>query len=234
MCGRFTVTSPADILIEEFGLTRVSAAFAPRFNIAPTQLAPVVTHFRARELELFQWGLVPSWARNKSVGPQLINARAESLATKPAFRDAFAKRRCLVLADGFYEWKREVGRKIPMYVRRESRRPFAFAGLWEGWLAPDGELVRSVTVVTTEPNDVMASIHDRMPVILPPDARELWLDPRIDDPARLSALLRPYAGGDLEAFSVSTLVNSPANDCPDCIAREEPKGTLPMFPDWTP
>jgi putative SOS response-associated peptidase YedK len=234
MCGRFTVKSPADILIEEFGLTRVSAEFAHSYNIAPTQMAPVVAHFRTRELELFQWGLVPSWAKDRRVGARLINARAETVRTQPAFRDAFEKRRCLVLADGFYEWKREVGRKIPMYVRRACGRPMAFAGLWEAWLAPDGEMLRTCTVITTEPNATMAPIHDRMPVILPADAREVWLDPDIQDAAALSALLRPYAVDDLEAFSVSPRVNSVANNDPECIEPEDPKGTLPMFPNWTP
>ena len=234
MCGRFTVTSPADILIEEFGLSRISAAFSPSFNIAPTQLAPVVTHFRDRELELFQWGLVPSWSRDRKIGSSLINARCESVRTKPTFKEAFARRRCLVLADGFYEWKKEVGRKIPMYIRRQCRRPFAFAGLWEGWHAPDGEVVRTCTVLTTEPNDVMADIHDRMPVILPPDARDVWLNPDVTNWDTLRPLMTPYTHGDLEAYSVSPLVNSPANDCADCIAPQEPKGTLPMFPGWRP
>jgi len=229
MCGRFTQTAPADLLAEEFGLEAIDPAYRPSFNIAPTHMIPVVTRASEPRLELFRWGLIPSWSPAATGGAQLINARRESVATKPSFRDAFRKRRCLVLADGFYEWQRRPGQKIPMYIRLRSKRPFAFAGLWEGWLSPEGEVVRSCSIITTTPNPTVARIHDRMPVILPRDARARWLDPDDPDPG---ALLEPYPDGEIEAYSVSPLVNKPDNDVPECIAPEQPKGTLPLFPDW--
>lgn len=231
MCGRFTSTAPADILAEEFGLDAVASSYAPSFNIAPTHMVPVVTNWTRRSLELFQWGLIPSWSKDRGSPGQLINARSETVATRAAFKEAFAKRRCLVLADGFYEWKNQVGTKVPMYIRLASRRPFAFAGLWEGWLSPDGEVVRTCTILTTRPCDAVASIHDRMPVLLTADGREQWLDHDRADREALRALMRPTAEP-LEAYSVGTLVNSPANDSDQCIAPEEPRGTLPLFPDW--
>ena len=226
MCGRFTTTAPADILAAEFGLEEISAAFTPSFNVAPTHLVPVVTGRPRCALELFQWGLIPSWSSDRGRPGQLINARSESVAQKPSFREAFQKRRCLVLADGFYEWKNQVGQKIPMYIRLADKRPFSFAGLWEGWLSPDGEVVRTCTIITTPPNELLAPIHDRMPAILPRAARAAWLE------SADVSLLEPYPSDEMEAFSVSTLVNSPHNNAPECIAHAEPKGTLPLFPDW--
>jgi len=228
MCGRFTTTAPADILVEEFGLEAVAADYRPSFNVAPTQRVPAVTDLSARRLELLRWGLIPSWSRGPGDGAQLINARGESVASKPSFRDAYRKRRCLVLADGFYEWKRQLGKKIPMYIRLASKRPFAFAGLWEDWLSPQGDIVRSCAIVTTRPNDTVATIHDRMPVILSREGRDAWLDPDNRDP---SDLLEPCTA-ELEAYSVSTLINKPSNNVPECIEPQQPKGTLPLFPDW--
>lgn len=231
MCGRFTSTAPADVLAEAFGLDAVASDYHPSYNLAPTRPVPVVTGGGARRtLELFQWGLIPSWADRPRPG-RLINARAETVATRRAFRDAFRKRRCLVLADGFYEWRRDGRRKIPMYIRDRSGRPFAMAGLWDCWMAPDGELVRTCAIVTTRPNRDVAPIHDRMPAILPADAHDVWLDHDRFDAEALSALLSPCPDGALEAYPVSPLVNSPANDSPRCIERQEPRGTLPLFPD---
>lgn len=216
MCGRYTMASPEEWIREEFELPALPEDFRPRYNIAPTQdVLAVVVGPEGPRAGWLRWGLVPSWAKDESIGNKLINARAETVAEKPSFRSAFARRRCLLVADGFYEWMKEGNAKVPMYVRLRSGRPFAFAGLWERWRRPDGESVATCTIVTTTACDEIAHIHPRMPVILPPEARAAWLDPHAP-PERLAALLRPYAGGDLEAYAVSPLVNSPANDLPEC------------------
>jgi putative SOS response-associated peptidase YedK len=231
MCGRFTATAPAEILAEEFGLEELPPQLPARFNIAPTQPVPVVTNWSHGALELFRWGLVPSWAEDPAIGARLINARAETLIERASFRDAYERRRCLVLADGFFEWKRIGKERTPMYARLRSRRPFAFAGLWEGWLAPTGELIRTCAIITTTPNELLAPVHDRMPVILRPEARAAWLDPALRDTEPLDDLLAPYPAAEMELYPVSSDVNSPANDHPRCIAPDLPRGTLPLFPE---
>jgi putative SOS response-associated peptidase YedK len=229
VCGRFTLTAPADVLADELGLAAAPTGLLPRYNIAPTQPVPVVTAWQRSAITLMRWGLIPSWADDPAVGSRLINARAETLADRPSFREAYQRRRCLVVADGFYEWNKGPTR-TPMYIRRRSRRPFAFAGLWDGWLAPTGALVRSCTIITTRPNELVAPIHDRMPVILDREARAAWLDEDADL-AHLHGLLCACPADTLEAYAVSTLVSSPANDRPECIRPELPGGTLPLFPD---
>lgn len=229
MCGRFTTTAPADVLAEEFGLDAVAPAFAaPRFNVAPTHDVPVISAWAPTALEPMRWGLVPPWADTLAIGPRFINARAETVADKPAFRQAFEKRRCLVVGDGFYEWRRDGKRKIPMYVRLRSHRPWAFAGVWEGWLSPEGTLVKTCTIITTEPNELLAPIHDRMPAILDREARARWLDDTTADWAELLALLRPFPADAMEMFPVSTQVNKPDFDDPTCVERCEPPGTLTL------
>ncbi len=220
MCGRFTVAVPREDLFEEFGLTEPPFDIHPRYNVAPTQIAPVILRGKdgALRLEGFRWGLVPYWAKDPEIGNRMINARAESLEQKPAFRDAFERRRCLVPADGWFEWQKQGTQKVPMWIHLRSRRPFAFAGLWERWRGGEGEWLHSFAIVTSEAAPAVRSIHDRMPVVLPRQLRDRWLD-RGATPAELSALVRPYAGDDLEAWPVSRLVNSPANDVPDCIAQ---------------
>jgi putative SOS response-associated peptidase YedK len=215
MCGRFLLHSPLAELQRAFRFAG-RPNLEPRFNVAPTQRVAIVRLAAGdggtsrRELALVRWGLVPAWAKDPAIGSRMINARAEGIAGKPAFRAAFRQRRALVPADGFYEWKRmEGGRKQPMLVRRRDRRPFAFAGLWESWRGPDGAPLETMTIVTTEPNGLMAGIHDRMPVILGEDDHEAWLDPGRPGGA---ALLRPCPAGWLEAVPVSTRVNSPRND----------------------
>jgi putative SOS response-associated peptidase YedK len=217
MCGRYTVAVRGEDLFEELDVGEPPFDIRPRYNVAPTQLAPVVLRSRAGPLALaeFRWGLVPPWARDVTIGNRLINARAETLATKPAFRSAFQRHRCLVAADGWYEWQRHGSRKVPMWIHLRSRRPFAFAGLWERWGPPEDPL-HSFTIVTTAAAPPIRDIHDRMPALLPPAARSTWLDPEAD-PVALAALLRPYPGDDLEAWAVSTLVNSPRNDLEACI-----------------
>ena len=219
MCGRFALTvDPAD-LQDAFPEFAFPGQFAPRFNIAPTQPVLVIPNDGAGRADFFVWGLIPSWAKDPSIGARMVNARAETLAEKPSLRAAYRYRRCLILADGFYEWQAQVGSKvkIPHYIRLKSGRPFAFAGLWEDWHAPDGSQVKSATIITTQPNELIARLHNRMPVILPPDTYAHWLEPSPRQPADLQGLLAPYPAEAMSAHPVSTLVNSPANDRPECI-----------------
>jgi putative SOS response-associated peptidase YedK len=218
MCGRFTLRSPPQAVAEAFALPDVPELF-PRFNIAPGEPVAVVrqkARAEGRELVLLRWGLIPPWAGDPSIGDRLVNARSETAATKPSFRRAFRSRRCLVVADGFYEWRRTNGRKQPYFVGLKNDRPFGLAGLWEQWEKGD-DPVESCTVLTTEANELMHPIHERMPVILPPDQYGLWLDPRCQDTDKLAKLLRPYPWKDLLAYRVSTLVNDPRNDVPQCV-----------------
>jgi putative SOS response-associated peptidase YedK len=192
---------------------------APRYNIAPSQPVSVIPNDGKNRLDFFTWGLIPSWAKDPKIGYRTINARAETLHEKPAFRAAFRRRRCLVLADGFYEWRQEPGKKskTPFYIRLKSETPFAFAGLWENWYSPDGSQVLSCTIITTQPNNVVERIHNRMPAILPSQVYSTWLEPGDVDPTGLRKLLRPYPDDEMVAFSVSRLVNSPDNDKPECV-----------------
>jgi putative SOS response-associated peptidase YedK len=221
MCGRVTIQTPAVDLAREFALTGIRAAIErPRFNLAPTQLMPVVPNDGQRMLDAFRWGLIPSWAKEASIGNKLINARGETVAEKPSFRSAFKRKRCLVLVDGFYEWKQNTKPKTPFFFHRKDRKPFALAGLWEEWKAPEtGEVVRTCALITTGPNALMSPIHDRMPVILSQAGQELWLRPEPMEPAELQPLIAPCADDFLEAYEVARVVNSPFNDVPACIER---------------
>ena len=219
MCGRFTLRTPAKDIAELFRLADVPD-LRPRYNIAPTQpVAAVRLNKEAnRELVMLHWGLIPFWADDPKVGYSTINARAETVATKPTFRQAFAKRRCLVVADGFYEWQKTNGRKQPFFIHMKDDQPFAFAGLWEHWKRDDQE-IESCTIIVTEANDVLKPIHDRMPVILSPEDYDEWLDPKVEDKKQLEGMLRPFASGEMEAYPVSTLVNNPRNDVGKCVER---------------
>lgn len=219
MCGRFTLTVDTAELGETFPQLNLPADLTPRYNIAPSQAIAVVTNSGQYRVEFFRWGLIPSWAKDPSIGNRMINARAESLSEKPAFRTAYKRHRCLVLADGFYEWRKEPGRKTktPMYVRLSSGKPFAFAGLWEAWRAPDESTLLSCTIITTTPNSLVEQIHNRMPVILDPQAYDLWLDPAEQDPKLLDEWLKPYPAAQMTAYTVSIVVNNPAMDVPECI-----------------
>lgn len=219
MCGRFTLRTPAAILAELFQLAEIPS-WTPRYNIAPSQLAATVVRTPEhldRQFRAGRWGLIPAWAKNPGIGSRMINAQAETASTKPAFRAAFRRRRCLVLADGFYEWQRLERRKQPFYIRMRDSSPFAFAGLWEHWKGPDGTGIDSCTLLTTDPNDLLRPLHHRMPVILDPQDYDLWLDPGIQESERLQPLLRPYASEELMAFPVSTRVNNPAYDAQECL-----------------
>lgn len=219
MCGRYTLTVSPEQLQEAFPNVTIPPQESPRYNIAPTQPVAVIPNDGLNRMDYYVWGLIPSWAKDPAIGSRMINARAETLTEKPAFRSAFRRRRCLIPADGFYEWKQEPGskRKTPMHIRMKDGAPFAFGGLWETWNSPDGSQILSCTIITTEPNTLMQSIHNRMPLILPPAAYEAWLQPGEAAVDHLLPLLQPFPAERLEAYAVSTLVNSPANDLPDCI-----------------
>ncbi len=217
MCGRYTLANREGVDPEEFRLRGLPPEWVPRYNIAPTQIAPVIPNVVPREVAWFRWGLLPSWARDPSLAARLINARAETLVEKPAFRDAFRRRRCLVLADGFYEWRREGRARVPFRIRRRDGRVFAFAGLWESWRSPEGADIRTFTIITTGANAVVAPVHDRMPVILPREAYDPWLDPRPADLRALTRWLVPCADDLLVADRVSSLVNAATRDEPACI-----------------
>jgi putative SOS response-associated peptidase YedK len=218
MCGRFTSLLTPDLLAAIFDIL-APPPLPPRYNIAPTQPAAVVRsgdegHSR---LDLLRWGLVPSWAKEISIGSHLINARCETVHEKPAFRHAARYRRCIIPASGFYEWQDTGGRKQPWYLRARDNAPFGLAGLWESWLMPDGTPLESFCILTTAANDLMRPIHDRMPVILPPEEYPRWLNHNQHDPRQLEELYRPYPADLMTAVKVSTAVNSPAHDAPDCL-----------------
>lgn len=219
MCGRFTQTASPQVIAQQFAITN-PPLFTPRYNIAPSQPIAAIridSDTTTRTLVMLRWGLIPSWAKDTKIGNQCINAKAETVAEKPSFRSAFKKRRCLVAATGFYEWQVQGRTKQPMWIGLRSKLPFAFAGLWEHWQPTEGEPLETCTIITTEPNDLMAPIHNRMPVILPPAAYEQWLDPAFQQIEPLKALLRPYSSEDLIAYPVSTLVNNPRHDAPQCL-----------------
>ncbi len=219
MCGRFTLTDPDADLAVQFNLPEIPD-LKPRYNIAPSQPVAAVRIAAAgmvREMVMLRWGLIPFWAKDPGIGARMINARSETVAEKPAFRHAFQRRRCLVVADGFYEWQKQNGTKQPFYIRLREARPFAFAGLWERWESPEAEVIESCTLLTTQPNDLLREVHNRMPVILRPEHYELWLDTKVQEASLLQPLLRPYSPAEMDAYPVSRWVNSPDNDDPRCI-----------------
>jgi putative SOS response-associated peptidase YedK len=220
MCGRYTLSSGGEELALMFDLAKVPP-LPPRYNLAPTQEAAVVRVERPgepRQLGFLRWGLIPYWAKEASIGNRMINARSESVAEKPAYRWSFRKQRCLIPTDGFYEWKKEGKAKQPFFIHRKDGKPFAFAGLWARWKDPEKGLLDTFTILTTDANDLIRPLHDRMPVILDPKDFDLWLDPAIEDQERLQPLLTPFDPGQMETFPVSRAVNSPAHDAADCIA----------------
>ncbi len=224
MCGRFALISDTETLINAFGvapetLTTMPPS-VPRYNVAPTQPITAIRlnpTSKKRELTFFQWGLVPSWAKDVKMGSRMINARGETVADKPSFRTAFKRRRCIIPADGFYEWQKLDNHKQPMYIHPTNNTLFALAGLWEMWRSPDGDSIQSCTIITTAPNELMAPIHNRMPVILEPEDFDMWLDPG-DRPEQGLHLIRPFPSEKMAAYPVSAFVNKPINDTPQCIA----------------
>lgn len=232
MCGRFSLGFPVPVVAEEFEVEQADCTLEPSYNIAPTQLVAAVMQRDGaqagaegagetlagdgsgpgkRVLTTLRWGLVPSWARDPAIGSKLINARAETAAEKPSFRSAFRSRRCLLPASGFYEWRKGPMGKQPHHIGMVGKGIFGLAGLHESWRGPEGETLRTCTILTTAPNELMAPIHDRMPVIIPRAGWELWLDPAVTDPQVLRPLLTSYPAGQMEAYPVSKRVNSPAN-----------------------
>jgi putative SOS response-associated peptidase YedK len=218
MCGRFTLTTPTPVLAELF-LFPEPESQPPRYNVAPTQLIATVrapSDIKHRELALCRWGLIPSWANDPAIGNRMINARAETAAEKPAFRSPLRHRRCLVLADGFYEWQKQEAKKQPYYFRMRDGKPFAFAGLWDRWHEGD-QAVETCTILTTEANDLVRPIHERMPLILAPEDYDRWLDPAVQKPEQVKPLLHPYRSDVMETYPVSSTVNNPRNDVPRCV-----------------
>jgi len=242
MCGRFVTASSPSLLADRFDVDDVDVDdFVPSYNVAPRELVLVVRQREDRRvLSQVRWGLVPSWAKDPSIGDRMINARADGLAEKPAFKRPFAKKRCLIPADGFYEWRvvapprtpKGRPRKQPVFVHRRDGEPMALAGLWDVWKVREGEAwptgtddegwLRSCVIVTGEPNELVAPVHDRMPVLLPESAWATWLDPTNDDVERLASLLVPAPSEQLELWPVSDVVNSADNKGPEVVEPVEP------------
>jgi putative SOS response-associated peptidase YedK len=219
MCGRFTQRADAKRIAREFKVAEVPAVEA-RYNVAPTQDVLAVRQSPdGREATFYQWGLVPSWAKDSSMGARLINARSETVQEKPSFREAFKKRRCIIPADGFYEWQRTDGRKQPFFFRMRDERPFGFAGLWERWEGEGGHVINSCAILTTEANELLRPVHDRMPVILHPDDYEMWLEADARQLDLVKEVLRPYPAEEMMGYPVGTSVNSPRSKGEELIER---------------
>ncbi|MDD5493761.1 MAG: SOS response-associated peptidase [Dehalococcoidia bacterium] len=219
MCGRFALYSDPFTLAKQFKAEALPE-LRPRYNVAPSQNIPIVREEgEKRRFALARWGLIPHWAKDAKIGYKMINARAETVAEKPAFRNAFKHRRCLIPADGYYEWQAIAGTKTkqPWFMVLKDREPMAFAGLWEQWRSPEGEELESCSIIVTEANEIMRPIHDRMPVILAPGDWDAWLEPDAQDTQALQALLKPYPAEGMAAWPVSTKVNSPRNDLVECV-----------------
>lgn len=221
MCGRFTLTVDPAELQDTFGDFIFPAQFAPRYNIAPSQPVLAIPNdvLRKNKADFFLWGLIPSWSKDPAIANKLINARGETVAEKPSFRGSFKYKRCLIPADGFYEWKAQAGQKtkIPYFIHMKDRKPFAFAGLWDEWHSPDGNILRTCTIITTTPNELMSELHNRMPVILDKANFADWLNPMPQTPDHLIHLIQPFPADRMSAYPVSTLVNTPVNDRPELI-----------------
>lgn len=218
MCGRFVLFSNVTVISNELNIQQIPFDFKASYNIAPGQdVVAVINQGAGNELVTFRWGLIPFWSKDPKIGSRMINARGETVAEKPSFRTPFKKRRCLILADGFYEWRKEGMGKVPVYVFLKSRRPFGLAGLFDSWNSPDGEEIRTCTIITTEANELLKPVHDRMPVIIPERNRDIWLDTAIEDEKSLAILLVPYPSELMVHHDVSRFVNSPKNDSPECI-----------------
>jgi len=224
MCGRYRLSRRKQIIDEHFDSVSGEEDWSPRYNIAPTHPIPVIRQNPKepiRELSLMRWGLIPSWAKDASVAARTINARAETAATKPAFRDPLKFRRCLIPADGFYEWQRTAKSKQPFCFELSDGQLFAFAGLWDRWKDPSGNWLKTCSILTTTPNAVTSVVHDRMPVILDPDNYDLWLDPGMTDAGAVSEMLKPYDPRQMRCYPISNRINYVANDDEACSARVE-------------
>jgi putative SOS response-associated peptidase YedK len=219
MCGRYRLSKRKQIMEEHFDCDPWDENWSPRYNIAPTQSVPVIRQHPkepVRQISTMRWGLIPNWAKNTSIASGTINAKSETAATKPAFRDPLRLRRCLIPADGFYEWRRTGGAKQPFCFEVKDGELYAFAGLWDGWKDPSGNWIKTCSILTTTPNAVISTVHDRMPVILDPDNYDLWLDPGMQDVVAISEVLKPYDARLMGSYPVSTRVNSVSNDDLEC------------------
>jgi putative SOS response-associated peptidase YedK len=217
MCGRFTITIEPAFFQQELDLGSVPPEWTPRYNAAPSQDIPVVLNPDTRNVEMLCWGLIPSWAKDNKIGFRMINARSETIQEKPSFRSAFRRRRCLVLADGFYEWQKQSGKapKVPYFFQLKDGAPFAFAGIWETWKPPEGAAVRSCSIITCEPNELVGEVHNRMPVIL--DSEMLWSWLADKAAGELQAMLAPYPTEKMRAYPVGLTVNNPRIDTAECV-----------------
>jgi putative SOS response-associated peptidase YedK len=223
MCGRFTLTATIEEIMDRFEVQSFleQEYYSPSYNIAPSQsVLAVINDGKSNRMGFLKWGLIPTWAKDMSIGNKMINARAETLSEKPSFRNAFKKKRCLIIADSFYEWKRHDDKsKTPMRIQLKAKKLFAMAGIWENWKSPEGKALYSCSVITTGPNELMKDIHDRMPAILKPDDEKIWLDPSISDLDYLYQFLKPLDENLMDAYEVSSLVNSPKNNSIDLIKK---------------
>ena len=220
MCGRFALAKTSEEIADYFSLKQLPD-LPPRYNIAPSQQIAVIIHkdeFPERKLVMMRWGLIPSWAKDEKIGYKMINARAETVSEKPAFRSAFKKRRCLIPTDGFYEWWHKGKSKQPYFVTMKNKGLFAFAGIWDRWKSPTGEIVESCSIVTTDANSLIGKIHDRMPVIIQRESFGTWLNP-VQSEIGLKQYMRPFSPYKMTTYPVSNMVNSPQNDSPACIKR---------------
>lgn len=217
MCGRFTLHHDTEEIIERFGVQEILFELKPRYNIAPTQNIAVITQANTRSLSAYKWGLVPSWAQDPQIASKMINARSETLAEKPSFKKSLVTKRCLIPVDGFYEWHQVGKNKTPLYACMKNQSLFALAGLWDEWIAPNGERLRSCTIITVEPNPLLAKVHHRMAAILSPKEENIWLDPNLKDINKLLSLLKTYPEDEMQLFPVSKAVNSTNFDSPECI-----------------
>ncbi|MBI5302641.1 MAG: SOS response-associated peptidase [Chloroflexi bacterium] len=218
MCGRFIIQSDLEQIQLAFNIAQVNAEVKPNYNVAPTQqVVAVVQRDGQNVLDAMRWGLIPVWAKDMAIGSKMINARAETVAEKASFKRPLKSRRCLIVADGFYEWQKTGAQKIPMFIQLKSKKPFGFAGLYDVWKSPDDEWIASCTIITTSANELMKPIHERMPVILPKTSYKSWLNPANQDLGELVTLLQPYPADKMIAYPVSSLVNSPRNNSAELI-----------------
>ena len=231
MCGRYTIIAKAEEIEKRFNV-EVPEIYRPSYNAAPTQILPVITNLRPKGLSFFKWGLIPSWAKDPNIGSKLINARSETVSEKISFKNALKSRRCLVISDGFYEWKRSTKKsKIPYRIMLSSKQLFAYAGLWEEYEDEENNLIHTFTIITTKANEAISNIHDRMPVILAPDAEKQWLSSK-PNLAQQIDLLKPYAKEEIASYTISPLVNNVSNNNPQLIMPTPPtdqRGNLTLF-----
>jgi putative SOS response-associated peptidase YedK len=229
MCGRFTLTADPELIQQTFNLDTIPASMTPRYNVAPSQPVAVITNENPRELTFHRWGLIPSWSKDPKIGNRMINARSETADEKPSFRAAFKRRRCLIPADGFYEWMSRKDGKAPMYIHLQDRELFAFAGLWEIWHSPQGDEMRTCTILTGDANEFIRPLHHRMPIILDRVDYDLWLSPDEMPSEALKPLMRSYDPERMAFYEVAKTVNSPANDTPACIEPFAPPEQQTLF-----